>query len=147
MKKVMCLIGGIMVFVFFFAPLQASAVTQGDYAVALAEELGLGKGLTAEGAVEILTKVGIVPSEGWQIAKEVTCELVAEVQDLVIEAAQRGLIRYEPEEVPDLMASLSERLGCCTPPSVIVYPRVPITPPMIAVEMEEKGESVASPWR
>lgn len=109
----------------------AVAATQGEYVVTLAARLGFGGDLTAEAAAAALKRVDIVPEEGWQIGLDVTCELVAEVQILVIKAAQRGLIRYDAEDIPLLMASLSDELDVCSPTTVVVYPAVAVTPPPI----------------
>jgi len=123
----------------------AATITQGEFAVALAAELGLGKGLTPEKAVKALKRVGIVPSKGWRLKEEVTCEFVAEIQELTVLAAQRGLIRYDPEQIPTMLASLCEGLGVCAPPTIVVYPAVPVSPPPITAEL--KGETCPSPWK
>jgi hypothetical protein len=129
-----------------FSPTPAAAVTQGEFVVVLAARLGLGEGLTPEEAVTACTRVGIVPEDGWQLDLDATCEFVAEVQILVIKAAQRELIRYDAEDIPVLMASLSDELDCCPPPTVVIYPSVAVTPPAIhAPVIGETG--VLSPSR
>lgn len=129
-----------------FSPTQAAAVTQDEFVVVLAERLGLGAGLTAEEAVAACTSVGIVPEDGWQLDLDATCEFVEEIQILVIKAAQRELIRYEPDDIPLLMASLSDELDCCPPPTVAIYPAVSVTPaPIFAPVIGETG--VLSPSR
>ena len=129
-----------------FFPTPAAAVTQGEFVVVLAERLGLGEGLTAEEAVAACTRVGIVPEDGWQLDLDATCEFVEEIQILVLKAAQRELIRYEPDDVPLLMAALSDELDCCPPPTVAIYPSVSVTPaPIHAPVIGETG--VLSPSR
>ena len=61
----------------------------------------------------------------------IQCGYCTPAQILVIKAAQRGLIRYEPEDIPVLVASLSDELDVCAPPTVVVYPAVAVTPPPI----------------
>ena len=128
-----------------FSPTQAAVATQGDFVVVLAERLGLGAGLTPEEAVAACTSVGIVPAEGWQFDLEATCEFVEEIQILVIKAAQRELIRYEPDDIPLLMAALSDELNCCPPPTVVIYPSVAVNPPKIEAPLI--GETGLSPSR
>ncbi len=122
-----------------FYPAQAVAITQGEYAVLLAAKLGLGEGLTAEEATTALEGVGIVPEDGWQLDRDVTCDLVNETQALVIKAAREGLIRYDPEEIPPLMASLSEECGACAPTIAAIAPSGGAPPPPIAPEVKEGG--------
>lgn len=118
----------------------AAPPTQGEFVVVLAERLGLGKGLTPEEAVAACTRVGIVPEDGWQLDLDATCEFVEEIQILVIKAAQRELIRYEPDDIPLLMTALSEELDCCPPPTVAIYPSVSVTPePIHAPVIGETG--------
>lgn len=127
-----------------FYPTSAVALTQSEYVVAVAAKFGLGKDLKLEEAVAILEAVGIVPVEGWQVDRDVTCELVSEVQVKAIKAAQMGFIRQDPEDVPVLMASLSDELDVCPPPTVTVYPAVAIPPPPIA-PVVKGGGGTASP--
>jgi len=129
-----------------FAPTQAAAITQGEYAVLLAAKLGLGEGLTAEEAATALKGVAIVPEDGWQLDQDVTCELINEFQLLTIKAAQEGLITFDPEEIPLLMASLSEECGACAPTVVAIAPTTAGgPPPPIAPEVKEGGGSTGSP--
>ena len=121
------------------SPTQAAAVTQGEFVVVLAERLGLGAGLSAEEAAAACTSVGIVPEDGWQLDLDATCEFIEEIQILVIKAAQKELIRYEPDDIPLLMASLSDELDCCPPPTVVIYPSVDVNPP--AIEAPLIGET------
>jgi len=130
-----------------FFPTQAAAVTQGEYAVLLAAKLGLGEGLTAEQAATALEGAAIVPEDGWQLDQDVTCELVNEIQILTIKAAQEGLITFDPEDIPPLMASLSEECGACAPTVVVIAPTAGAPPPPIAPEVKEGGSggSTTSP--
>ena len=119
-----------------FSQVIFSAVTQCDYAVKLAEELNLGKGLSVEEAISALTKVGIVPKEGFKCNVQVTREFLNEIQELVIAAAEKGLIDFSPERAIEMLTSLSEDmdlpppvpLGAVPPPPPPPSPPVPTSP-------------------
>ena len=119
-----------------FSQVIFSAVTQGDYVVKLAEELNLGKGLSVEEAISALTKVGIVPKEGFKCNVQVTREFLNEIQELVIAAAEKGLIDFSPERAIEMLTSLSEDmdlpppvpLGAVPPPPPPPSPPVPTSP-------------------
>ena len=126
---------------------QSAEATQGKYAVALAERLGLGKGLSVEAAISALTRVGITPKEGWKPDALVTAEFIAEIQDLVIMAAQRGLIPIAPEDAMRILASLSDDLGLPRPPVVALRPAPVIAAPPAGVGTGAGGGAgVASPY-
>ena len=112
-----------------FSQVIFSAVTQCDYAIKLAEELNLGKGLSVEEAISALTKVGIVPKEGFKCDVEVTREFLNEIQDLVIAAAEKGLIDFSPESATEIVASLSKDMGLPVPVPVGTVPPPPPPPP------------------
>jgi len=46
--------------------LSAPSITQGEYAIKLAERLCLGENLSAEAAIAALAKVGVMPADGWK---------------------------------------------------------------------------------
>ena len=137
------LIFAITLCIFLATQAIAAPPTQGEFVVVLAERLGLGKGLTPEEAVAACKRVGIVPEDGWQLDLDATCEFVEEIQILVIKAAQRELIRYEPDDIPLLMTALAEELDCCPPPTVLIYPLVEVNPPKIEAPLI--GETGLSP--
>lgn len=127
---------------------QSEEVTQCEYAVALAERLGLGKGLSGEAAISALTRVGIMPKEGWKCGALVTPGFIAEIQGLVIMAAQKGLIPISPEDAMRILASLSDDLGLPRPPVVAVPPAPVIAaPPPPVGAGAGGGGGVASPSR
>jgi hypothetical protein len=129
-----------------FSLTQAAAITQGEYVVLLAAKLGLGAGLTAAQATTALEGVGIVPEDGWQLKRDVTCALVDEVQILTIKAAQKGLIKYDPQDIPPLMASLSDECGACAPTVLAAPPSGGAAPPpAIATDVPRGGGGAASP--
>ena len=109
-----------------FSQVIFSAVTQGDYVVKLAEELNLGKGLSVEEAISALTKVGIVPKEGFKCNVQVTREFLNKIQELVIAAAEKGLIGFSPKRAIEILTSLSEDIGL---PAPVPLGTVPPPPP------------------
>jgi len=132
----------LVVMVFLLGIIQAlrpdrvqAAVTQCEYAVQLAEKLGLGKGLSADEAISALTKVGIVPKEGWRCEVAVTLDFVNEIQDLVVMAARNGLIPISEEHTLAILASLSRDMG-------LPSPTRPASPAGAG-----KGAGKANPWR
>mgnify|MGYP000383164965 CR=1 FL=1 len=119
-----------------FSQVVFSAVTQCDYAVKLAEELNLGKGLSVEEAISALTKVGIVPKEGFKCNVQVTREFLNEIQELVRAAAEKGLIGFSPKRAIEILASLSEDMGLPAPVPLGTVPPPPPPPPVPASPMK-----------
>ena len=118
-------------------PADATTITQAKYVVSLAEALGLGTYLMPEEVTEILKSVYIEPKQGWQLEHEVTCELVDEVRPLAIKSSLNGLIGNDPDAIPPLIDSLSDRYRIC-PPSEEV------PPPPVDAELKGSGEGKAS---
>jgi len=144
-----------------------AAVTQCEYAVELAEKLGLGKGLSADEAISLLTKVGIVPKDGWGCEVVVTLDFLNEIQGLAIIAARKGLIPFSEEHTLAIFASLSRDMDLPSPirpvfagsaqpvgtgagggagvaSFAVPSPGPPSPPPPPA---PPGGEGVASPWK
>ena len=119
-----------------FSQVVFAAVTQCDYAVKLAEELNLGKGLSVEEAISALTKVGIVPKEGFKCNVQVTREFLNEIQELVRAAAEKGLIGFSPKRAIEILASLSEDMGLPAPVPLGTVPPPPPPPPVPASPMK-----------
>ncbi len=86
-----------------------AAVTQGEYAVNLAESLGLGKGLSEDAAISALSSKGIVPGGGWNRNEAVTLGFLREIGDKVISAAQGGLINISVQDAVNKLDSLAEK--------------------------------------
>jgi hypothetical protein len=115
-----------MTFLFVIKTPSAFSVTQGEYAVQLAEKLGLGEGLTVDEAIAALTDAGIVPADGWEATATVTPDFVNEVAALVVTAAREGAIPVSLDKVADIVTSLASEMGIevTLPP-----PPPPLTPP------------------
>ena len=126
-------------------PAHAKTITQAKYVVLLAEKLGLGTYLIPEEVTEILQSVYIVPKKEWQLDHEVTCELVDEVQVLAIKSSLKGLIRNDPNDIPALIKSLSDRYRICPETEGISHSTVANPPPMdSALNGSGKGKGSAS---
>lgn len=113
----------------------ASPITQGEYAVQLAEALGLGEDLSVDEAIAALENVEIVPEEGWQPEEEVSTDFLEEIFELIMEVARRGLIPFSQDEAYNIFISLNEQLGLgglfTPPPLAAPAPLEPPPPPPV----------------
>lgn len=74
-------------------------VTQGEFAIQLVRELGLGEQPSAKEAVDILTSVRIAPPLGrWEPDQPMTPELTVRLRTLTVAAAKMGWITITPEQ-------------------------------------------------
>ena len=85
-------------------------VTQGEYAVELAERLGLGENLSMNKAISVLTEVGIVPEGGFKPNAWITLDFLNEIRSLVIAAADKGLIQFSAEQVVVIITEINNEL-------------------------------------
>jgi hypothetical protein len=92
---------------------------------------------------KILKSVHIVPKKGWQLEHEVTCELVDEVHVLAIKSSLNGLIRNDPNDIPPLIDSLSDRYRIC-PETEGISHSTAANPPPIDSTLNGTGEGKAS---
>ena len=75
-------------------------VTQGEFAIQLVRELGLGKPSSGKEAADILTSVRIAPQLGlWELDQPMTPELTTRLRTLTVAASKRGWITTTPEQV------------------------------------------------
>lgn len=114
--------------------------TQGQYASLLVVELKLGNKMKPEEAVNLLKSVDIVPVEEWKIEREVTCELIEEVQNLTIKSSRRGLLRLNPVEIPPIVVAISKEYNLCLPPEAVIGPTVIVPAPPIATGIAGSGK-------
>lgn len=84
--------------------------TQGEYAIELAEKLGLGENLPMNEAISVLTEVGIVPEGGFRPNGWITLDFLNEMRSLVIAAADRGLIKFSAEQVLMIITEINNEL-------------------------------------
>ncbi len=75
------------------------AVTQGEFAVQLVEELGLDDQPDADAAADLLTRVRIAPRLGqWELDQPLAPDLTLRLRKLTVAAAEEGWITLTPEQ-------------------------------------------------
>jgi hypothetical protein len=84
------------------------AVTQGDFALLLAQKLGFEVD-SIEGAVTALEDLDISPEKGWKVVEEMTPGEVKEVEVAVAVAMAAGLLK--PVLVEGVVAEAAGELG------------------------------------
>lgn len=77
---------------FLIIPAEANAVTQGDFALALAQVLGM-EVTTIDLAVSSLEDVKIQPDDGWIKPDPMTDEIIAQLEQAIEKAVRAGLIK------------------------------------------------------
>ncbi len=116
-------------------------VTQGEFAIQLVKELGLGEDPTAEEAADLLTSVRISPRLGrWELDRPMTPELTARLRKLTVAAAEMGWITLTPAQVLLAFDTTAALLGLTIPVTTSpeetpdsVYP-IAEAPPLVSVE-------------
>ena len=71
---------------------ETAAGTQGEYAVALADRLDLGKNLTQEQAAATLSGIGIEPHGGWQLGVQVDETFLNGLRNAAWQAVRKGTL-------------------------------------------------------
>ena len=108
----------------------ASSITQGEYAIKLAEKLGLEKDLSVAAAIAALTKLEIIPADGFKSENYMNPVIAGEIRQAAKKACEKGLLSSLPcckqsnrccMEVDAIVSSLNEELG--------LLPPTPPTPP------------------
>ena len=99
-----------LAFVFIAEPANAAekAVTQGEFAVALAKKLKLEGALTPTGAFEKLEELGVEPKDGWEKDKEMTPDMVLEIYRQLVDAIQDGELELTVGELDKIIRNLSD---------------------------------------
>lgn len=125
MKKLGILgIVGSLLFLIAIPSLFASPLTQGEYAIQLAEKLGLGKNLSVEAAISALTGKGIMPVGGFKPEQPMNPAVAEEILQSARKACAKGLLApLSCKEVDTIIASLNEQLG-------LLIPEAPTPPPL-----------------
>lgn len=90
-------------------------VTQGQYAVALVQDLGLEKEPSVTEAIELLEKLGVEPDKGWDRDKEMTSELVLQVYHRLVDAIEDGELDLTIGELEKIIRKLSIGFGLALP--------------------------------
>lgn len=112
----------------------ASSMTQGEYAIQLAEKLGLGENLSADAAIAALTKVEIMPANGFKPGDPMNPVIADEILSAARKACGKKLLApLSCKEVDAIVRSLNEdlELGPPQPPTPPPPPpRHPASPAM-----------------
>lgn len=117
-----------------------SPVTQGEFAVQLVTELGLGKQLGPEEAADLLTRIRIAPPLGrWEFNEPMTPELTVRLRTLTVAATQMGWLTLTPDQALLSFDTTAALLGVVIPANSspataeLSYPNVEIPPPLVYV--------------
>jgi hypothetical protein len=121
-------------FLLAFQCASASSITQGEYAIKLAEKLGMGENLSADAAIAALTSVEIMPADGFKPGDPMNPVIADEIAQAAREACEKGLLSSLPcckqlsplpdrccKEIDAIIRSLNEGLE--------LLPPTPPTPP------------------
>ena len=107
----------------------AVSITQGEYAIQLAEKLGLGKELSADAAIAALTKVEIMPSNGFKPGDPMNPVIADEILSAARKACKKGLLAsLTIKEVDAIVTSLNEELELLPPAPPALPPPPPRNP-------------------
>jgi hypothetical protein len=79
-------------------PLSQSLVREGDFAMTLADSLGLGAAANETEAESALSTAGIAPRNGWIADYPITPDIIGELQAAVTEAADSGRLAMGKDE-------------------------------------------------
>jgi hypothetical protein len=123
----------------------ASSITQGEYAIQLAETLGLGENLSADAAIAALTKVEIMPADGFKPGNPMNPVIADEILSAARKACKKGLLNsltcckeLTPlpnkccEEIDILVTSLNEDLELLPPAPPTLPPPPPRDPASVS---------------
>ncbi len=117
----------------------AKTITQAKYVVLLTAKLGLEKYLLPEEAIKILKSFYVVPRRGWQLDQDVSCELLDEVQVLMIKSILKGRIKDECCDIPPFMDDLSDKYNICPESKEVIYSTEASPPPPIDPVLQGSG--------
>ncbi|MFQ5579852.1 MAG: DUF4124 domain-containing protein [Nitrospiria bacterium] len=117
--------------------LPLSLVTQGEFAVRLSHELGLGQDLTDVEATRILSDLRIAPPLGiWEHNAAMNPDLTSRLRTLTVAASQMEWISVSPEQALfafDSAAALSGVSIPFDPEKIAASPRTIVVPPLVYV--------------
>jgi hypothetical protein len=92
-------------------PVSQPLVREGDYAIKLVETLKMGKVTDETKAEDILASAGIAPQSGWISNFPVTPEILTQVHNSVLAAAEGGKIPLGKKEADKHLTALNNELG------------------------------------
>ena len=92
-------------------PIEQTLVREGDFAVKLVERLRIGTPQDEAEAETMLSGMGISPKNGWISDYPVTPDIIRELENTVVEAADAGRLPMESEEALRLYQDLIVEVG------------------------------------
>ncbi len=111
----------------------ASSITQGEYAIKLAEKLGLGKDLSVDAAIAALTKVEIMPADGFKPGDYMNPVIAGEILSAARKACGKKLLApLSCKEVDAIVTSLNEELALLPPAPPTLPPPPPRDPASVS---------------
>ncbi len=120
-------------FLSVFQSASAAQITQGEYAIKLAERLGLGKNLSADGAIAALAKVEIMPVNGFKAGDPMNPVIADEIVQATRKACGKKLLApLSCKEVDAIVTSLNEELELLPPASPTLPPPPPRDPASVS---------------
>ena len=98
-------------------PVAQPLVREGDFAIKLAAELGLGtpEQTEEETAERLLADAGIVPLNGWISDYPVTAEIVGQLKDAIVRADENGKLPVSKERAEEAVTRLASGLDLPLP--------------------------------
>ncbi len=97
-------------------PVSQALVPEGDFALKLVPALGLGTPSGEAQAEDMLTSVGIAPRNGWIADYPVTPDIVGELQDAMVTAADSKKLPMEKVEALKAFQDLTTEFGLAVVP-------------------------------
>ena len=92
-------------------PVAQVLVREGDFAISLAETLGLGTADSEAEAENIMASAGIMPKNGWVADYPVTPDIIGELQESVATAADAGQLAMTRPEAVESFQTLTADYG------------------------------------
>jgi hypothetical protein len=96
-------------------PVAQPLVREGDFAVKLAAELGLGNPSDEAVAQDMLAKAGVVPLNGWIPDYPMTPVIVGQLQDAIEQASAQGTLPMSSSEATEALTILAAEMNLPTP--------------------------------
>jgi hypothetical protein len=132
-------------------PVAQTLVREGDFAVKLASELGLGNPSDEAVAEELLAKAGVAPLNGWISDYPMTPVIVGQLQDAIAQASAQGALPMSSSEATEALTILAAEMNLPTPagdetsaPQGSPPPSVPQDPTVINNYYYDQGPPIVT---
>jgi hypothetical protein len=96
-------------------PVAQTLVREGDFAIKLAAELGLGNPTDEASAEDVLATAGVLPSNGWISDYPMTPEIVGQLQESIARAAEEGKLPMNADAATRGLYTLTSQMNLPTP--------------------------------